>query len=198
MQSGSVEIVRETGRALQNRRRHLLPPSGVAPLGSSARSPLRPRLLGYAGSNAVPCRSMACLITARDGRPRASPCTLSIVKAHSFFGGPLRSSTCSRIGQAGGNPQRLLVLPNGFRRGCPPSGLWRDDGSNGQFDPHGAAAALLSHRTVPQIGTTRARYDRALKSFNPHLGAELLQPFIELRLRPKTQIGRHVALRAAR
>ena len=61
VQSGSVEIaVGQTDRMLQNRRRHLLPPSGVAPLGSSVRSPLRLRLLGYAGSNSVPCRNMAC------------------------------------------------------------------------------------------------------------------------------------------
>jgi hypothetical protein len=34
VQSGSVEVaVGETGRALRNRRRHLLPPLGVAPLG---------------------------------------------------------------------------------------------------------------------------------------------------------------------
>jgi len=42
VQSGSVEIaVGQTDRMLQNRRRHLLPPSGVAPLGSSVRPPLR-------------------------------------------------------------------------------------------------------------------------------------------------------------
>jgi TolB-like protein/class 3 adenylate cyclase len=44
----------------QNRRRHLLPPSGVAPLGSLVRPPVRLVLLGYAGLNSVPCRSMAC------------------------------------------------------------------------------------------------------------------------------------------
>src|SRR5215469_9425554 len=66
VQSGSVEVaVGGTSRVLQNRRRHLLPPSGGAPLGSSVRSPLRLRLLGYAGSNSVPCRNMACMITAR-------------------------------------------------------------------------------------------------------------------------------------
>ena len=44
VQSGSVEIaVGQTDRVLQNRRRHLLPPSGIAPLGSSVRSPLRLR-----------------------------------------------------------------------------------------------------------------------------------------------------------
>ena len=42
VQSGSVEIaVGQTGRMLQNRRHHLLPPSGVAPLGSSVRPPVR-------------------------------------------------------------------------------------------------------------------------------------------------------------
>ena len=41
VQSGSVEIaVGQTDRTLQNRRRHLLPPAGVAPLGSSVRPPL--------------------------------------------------------------------------------------------------------------------------------------------------------------
>jgi len=41
VQSGSVEIaVGQAGRMLQNRRRHLLPPSGVAPLGSSVRPPV--------------------------------------------------------------------------------------------------------------------------------------------------------------
>jgi hypothetical protein len=41
-QSGSVEIaVGQTDRMLQNRRHHLLPPTGVAPLGSS----VRPRIL---------------------------------------------------------------------------------------------------------------------------------------------------------
>jgi hypothetical protein len=40
-QSGSVEIaVGQTDRVLQNRRHHLLPPSGVAPLGSSVRPPI--------------------------------------------------------------------------------------------------------------------------------------------------------------
>jgi hypothetical protein len=39
VQSGSVEIaVGQTDRMLQNPRRHRLPPSGVAPLGSSVRS----------------------------------------------------------------------------------------------------------------------------------------------------------------
>jgi len=41
-QSGSVEnAVGQTDRMLQNRRRHLLPPTGVAPLGSSVRPPVR-------------------------------------------------------------------------------------------------------------------------------------------------------------
>jgi hypothetical protein len=41
VRSGSVEIaVGQPGRMLQNRRRHLLPPSGVAPLGSSVRPPV--------------------------------------------------------------------------------------------------------------------------------------------------------------
>ena len=66
VQSGSVEIaVGQAERMLQNRRRHRLPPSGVAPLGSSVRPPLRLSLLGYAGLNSVPCRSMACMIMAR-------------------------------------------------------------------------------------------------------------------------------------
>src|SRR5215469_12410165 len=66
VQSGSVEVaVGGTSRVLQNRRRHLLPPSGVAPLGSSVRSPLRLRLLGYAGSNSVPCSNIACIMMAR-------------------------------------------------------------------------------------------------------------------------------------
>ena len=42
VQSGSVEIaVGQRSRMLQNRRRHPLPPSGVAPLGSSVRPPVR-------------------------------------------------------------------------------------------------------------------------------------------------------------
>ena len=49
---------------LQNRRRHLFPPSGVAPLGSSVRPPVR-LMLGYAGLNSVPCRNMACMMMAR-------------------------------------------------------------------------------------------------------------------------------------
>src|SRR5512133_3362219 len=66
VQSGSVEVaVGETGRALRNRRRHLLPPWGVAPLGSSVRSPLRLSPLDYAGMNSVPCRSIACMMMAR-------------------------------------------------------------------------------------------------------------------------------------
>src|SRR5215831_19432798 len=41
VQSGSVEIaVGQTDRMLQDRRHHLLPPSGVAPLGSSVRPPI--------------------------------------------------------------------------------------------------------------------------------------------------------------
>src|SRR5215471_18296382 len=56
VQSGSVEVaVGQTDRTLQNRRRHLLPPAGVAPLGSSVRPPLRLMLFGYAGLNSVPC-----------------------------------------------------------------------------------------------------------------------------------------------
>jgi len=65
VQSGSVEIaIGKIDRMLQNRRRHLLPPSGVAPLGSSVRPPVRLMLLGYAGLNSVPCRSMACMMMA--------------------------------------------------------------------------------------------------------------------------------------
>jgi hypothetical protein len=42
VRSGLVEVaVGQEGRTLQNRRRHLLPPSGVAPLGSSVRPPVR-------------------------------------------------------------------------------------------------------------------------------------------------------------
>ena len=42
VQIGLVEIaVGRTGRVLQNRRRHLLPPLGVAPRGSSVRPPIR-------------------------------------------------------------------------------------------------------------------------------------------------------------
>ena len=42
MQSGSLEIaVGKTDRMLQNRRHHLLPLSGVAPLGSSFRPPVQ-------------------------------------------------------------------------------------------------------------------------------------------------------------
>jgi hypothetical protein len=45
VQRGSVEIaVGQTDRVLQNRRCHVLPPSGIAPLGSSGRSPLRLQL----------------------------------------------------------------------------------------------------------------------------------------------------------
>ena len=41
VQSGSVQIaVGQAGRMLQKRRHHLLPPSGVAPLGSSVRPPI--------------------------------------------------------------------------------------------------------------------------------------------------------------
>jgi hypothetical protein len=66
VQGGSVEIaVGQTGRMLQNRRRRLLPPSGIAPLGSSVRPPLRLILLGYAGLNSVPCRSIECMMIAR-------------------------------------------------------------------------------------------------------------------------------------
>jgi hypothetical protein len=48
---------------LQNRRHHSLPPSGVAPaweLFSASWS----ALIGYAGLNSVPCRSMACMMIA--------------------------------------------------------------------------------------------------------------------------------------
>jgi hypothetical protein len=95
VQSGSVEIaVGQTDRALHNRRRHLLPPADVAPLGSSVRSPLRLKLLRYAGSNSVPCRSIECMMMARR---RASATLalrivdrLAIAKAHSLsFSGPL-------------------------------------------------------------------------------------------------------------
>jgi hypothetical protein len=95
VQSGSVEIaVGQPDRMLQNRRRHRLPPVGVAPLGSSVRSPLRLSLLGYAGLNSVPCRSMACMIMARR---RASAIRalrivdrLAIANAQSLsFSGPL-------------------------------------------------------------------------------------------------------------
>lgn len=95
VQSGSVEIaVGQTDRMLQNRRRHLLPPSGVAPLGSSVRPPLRLSLLGYAGLNSVPYRNMACMIMARR---RASAIRalrivdrLAIANAQSLsFSGPL-------------------------------------------------------------------------------------------------------------
>src|SRR5215469_266802 len=95
VQSGSVEIaVGGTSRVLQNRHRHLLPPAGVAPLGSSVRPPLRLMLFGYAGLNSVPCWSMACMIMARR---RASAIfalrivdRLAIAKAQSLsFSGPL-------------------------------------------------------------------------------------------------------------
>jgi len=67
VQSGSVEIaVGQNDRMLQYPRRHLLPPSGVAPLGSSVRPPFRRVLLDYAGSNSVPCRSMACMMIEMD------------------------------------------------------------------------------------------------------------------------------------
>ena len=62
--SGMVEtaVGRRIGRMLQNRRRHPLPPSGVAPareLGSASYA------VGYAGLKLVPCRSMACMMMAR-------------------------------------------------------------------------------------------------------------------------------------
>src|SRR5512133_757962 len=65
VQSGSVEIaVGQTDRMLQNRRRHLLPPS--ASLRSGARFDLLSGgMSGYAGLNWVPCRSMACMMMAR-------------------------------------------------------------------------------------------------------------------------------------
>lgn len=66
VRSGSVEIaVGQTDRMLQNRRRHLLPPSGVAPLGSSVRPPVSSTLFDYAGLNLVPSRSIACMMMAR-------------------------------------------------------------------------------------------------------------------------------------
>ena len=61
VQSGLVEIaVGRLGRVLQNPRRHLLPPSGVAPLGSSVRPPVR-----LCGLNSVPSRNMACIMMAK-------------------------------------------------------------------------------------------------------------------------------------
>ena len=55
-QSGLVEIaVGHIDRMPQNRRRHLLPPSGVAPLGSSMRPPIRLRRVEL---SAVPQHSM--------------------------------------------------------------------------------------------------------------------------------------------
>src|SRR5262245_53381000 len=65
-----------------------------SPLGSSVRSPLRLRLLGYAGLNSVACRNMACMMMARR---RASAIfalrivdRLAIAKAQSLsFSGPL-------------------------------------------------------------------------------------------------------------
>ena len=95
VQSSSVEIaVGQTGRMLQNRRRHLLPPSGVAPLGSSVRPPIRLGVLRYTGLNWVPCLSIACMIMARR---RASAIRafrivdrLAIANAQSLsFSGPL-------------------------------------------------------------------------------------------------------------
>lgn len=95
VRSGSVEIaVGQSGRMLQDRRRHLLPPSGIAPLGSSVRSPLWLALPVYAGLNSVPCRSMACMMMARR---RASAIRalrivdrLAIANAQSLsFSGPL-------------------------------------------------------------------------------------------------------------
>ena len=75
-------------------RRHLLPPSGVAPLGSSVRPPVRRVLLGYAGLNSVPCRSMACMMMAsrRASAIRALRIVdrLAIANAQSLsFSGPL-------------------------------------------------------------------------------------------------------------
>ena len=79
---------------LQNRRRHLFPPSGVAPLGSSVRPPFQRVLLDYAGLNSVPWRNMACMMMARR---RASAIRalrivdrLAIANAQSLsFSGPL-------------------------------------------------------------------------------------------------------------
>jgi hypothetical protein len=62
-QGGEVEnAVGQVGRVRQNRRRRLLPPSGVAPLRSSMRSPVS---VAYAATNSVPFRSIACMMMAR-------------------------------------------------------------------------------------------------------------------------------------
>src|SRR5271169_895968 len=65
VRSGSVEIaVGQTDRMLQNPRRHLLPPSGVPPLGSSVRPPVG-WLLRYTALNSVLCRNIASMMMAR-------------------------------------------------------------------------------------------------------------------------------------
>jgi hypothetical protein len=95
VQSGSVEIaVGQTGRALQNRRRHLLPSLGRRSARELGWTSFRLMLLGYAGLNSVPCRSMACMMMARR---RASAIRalrivdrLAIANAQSLsFSGPL-------------------------------------------------------------------------------------------------------------
>ena len=72
---------------------HSLPRASL-PLGSSVRPPVRLTLLGYAGLNSVPCRSMACMMMAR--RRASAIRALRIVErfamasAQSFsFSGPL-------------------------------------------------------------------------------------------------------------
>ena len=82
------------GRMLQNCRRHLLPPSGSAPLGSSFRSPDLFGVDGYAGLNSSPSRSMACMMMAsrRASAMRALRIVerLAIANAQSFnFSAPL-------------------------------------------------------------------------------------------------------------
>jgi hypothetical protein len=87
-QGGEVEnAVGWVGRVRQNRRRRLLPPSGVAPCGSSMRSPISVALV-YAATNSVPFRSIACMMIARR-RARATLALrivdrLAIAKAQSF------------------------------------------------------------------------------------------------------------------
>jgi hypothetical protein len=95
VRSGSVEIAfgRMIGRMLQNRRHHPLPPLGVAPtweLVSASWS----ALIGYAGLNSVPCRSMACMMIASRLasaiRAFRKVDRLAMANAQSFnFSGPL-------------------------------------------------------------------------------------------------------------